>query len=253
MTIHVYAFTWNEQRMLPFFLRHYTSFADRLVVYDNMSDDGSRAILESCPLVEVRDWDTGGYSDEDSLRDLKNNAWKESRGTADWVMVVDVDEFIYHAELVSYLERMKGHAVLKPRGYQMWHDRFPTGSGQIYDEVKIGERCPEFFDKLSVFDPMVIADINYHIGSHCAEPTLHPLMHLDEDCTIPEPAPVTPSELKLLHFKHLGWEYLYERQVRMRQRIHPAARERGWFCYELTRETCQAIWRESRCRCEVVV
>lgn len=237
MNIYIYAFCWNERRMLPYFLRHYTSFSDRVVVYDNMSDDGSREILESCPAAEVRPWDTGGLSDEDSLRELKNSCWEESRGVADWVMIVDVDEFVYHPDLVAYLERMRGHAVLRPRGYQMWHPHFPTGSGQIYDEVKIGERCPGFFDKLCVFNPDLVDRINYHVGSHHADPT----------------APVTGSELKLLHFKHLGWQYLYDRQVRMRGRIHPAARERGWFSYDLSRETCEAIWRDSLPRCEVVV
>jgi len=33
----------------------------------------------------------------ESARDFYNHAWKESRGAADWVIVVNVDELVYHS------------------------------------------------------------------------------------------------------------------------------------------------------------
>ena len=46
MRIDVYTILRNERIILPYFLRHYGSFADCLVVYDDRSDDGSRELLD---------------------------------------------------------------------------------------------------------------------------------------------------------------------------------------------------------------
>ena len=39
--IHLYTICWNEERMLPFFFRHYDQWVDRYVVYDDNSTDAT--------------------------------------------------------------------------------------------------------------------------------------------------------------------------------------------------------------------
>lgn len=51
--IHVYTICWNEERFLPYFLRHYGAFAEEITVFDNGSDDNSVAIARAFPNTRV--------------------------------------------------------------------------------------------------------------------------------------------------------------------------------------------------------
>ncbi len=59
--------------------------------------------------VEVRPFvRTSPESFELSCQSLYDSVWKESRGRADWVIVTDVDEHLYHpAGVARYLRAMK--------------------------------------------------------------------------------------------------------------------------------------------------
>ncbi len=41
MKIDVFTTCYNEQIILPYFLKHYKKFANNITVYDNMSTDNS--------------------------------------------------------------------------------------------------------------------------------------------------------------------------------------------------------------------
>ena len=94
VTIDVHSICWNEERMLPLFLSHYSGFAARIVVWDNYSDDASQDLVRACPRAELRLYDSGGRSSEDSFLEVKNQCWPSS--DADWVIVCDIDELVYH-------------------------------------------------------------------------------------------------------------------------------------------------------------
>ena len=47
--IHVYTMSYSEEMFMPYFLRHYTSFAERVVVLDNHSSDRTADIVRSFP------------------------------------------------------------------------------------------------------------------------------------------------------------------------------------------------------------
>ena len=60
MKVWAYVIAWNEELMLPYYLRHYSTFCDKIIVYDNMSTDSTRMIAESYgDLVEVVPFDSG--------------------------------------------------------------------------------------------------------------------------------------------------------------------------------------------------
>ena len=44
MKIACYTITYNEELMLPHFIKHYKQFCDKIVVYDNMSTDRTKEI-----------------------------------------------------------------------------------------------------------------------------------------------------------------------------------------------------------------
>jgi hypothetical protein len=110
--------------MLGFLFRHYDPLVQRFVVYDDGSTDDSLEILRSNPKVEVRP--TPPYSDPDSRilsgTSILECCWKESRGVADWVIVTDIDEHLYHhRDLEGYLKTCKerGVTIIPALGYQM--------------------------------------------------------------------------------------------------------------------------------------
>ena len=43
MTIWLYCICRNEARLMPYLLRHYETFVDKLIFYNDQSDDGTRA------------------------------------------------------------------------------------------------------------------------------------------------------------------------------------------------------------------
>ena len=63
----------------------------------------------------------GGAFRDDLHRDLKNECWKESRGQADWVICVDVDELVWHPSLANYLAgcQSRGVTISVPTGFSI--------------------------------------------------------------------------------------------------------------------------------------
>jgi hypothetical protein len=112
MRIDLYTICWNEVRFLPFFFRHYDPVVSRYVVFDDGSTDGSQSLLMDHPRVELRSFRrTNPDSFVESERGFFENCWKESRGRADWVILVNIDELLYHRELRTYLGECRAFRI----------------------------------------------------------------------------------------------------------------------------------------------
>lgn len=172
--VHLYAVCRNEELLIPWLMDHYAGLVDRFCIYDNGSTDSTQAALARYPQAEVVPFDTGGRFDDAANQRIKNTAWMASRGQADFVIVCDMDEFLYHPHLAALLATMKRqrYTVLKPCGYQMVGERLPAfdGSRHLTDVVTAG--VPDFhnYSKAVLFDPNRV-DINYGPGAHRAQPT----------------------------------------------------------------------------------
>ena len=92
MNIDIVILAYNEERMLPYMLRHYQTFARRIRVYDGRSTDRTRAIAMAMG-AEVIDWDTKDCLNDQMALELKNSCWKGS--DADWIGLFDADELLY--------------------------------------------------------------------------------------------------------------------------------------------------------------
>lgn len=209
MKIHVYTVAWNEAAILPHFLRHYARFAERIVVYDNGSDDATPAIVRAHPKAELRGYDTGGALHDGMKAELLSTCYREVRGRADWVVAVDTDELLWHPRLVEILAGYQRDGVTLPRvrGYSMvTDDPVPDPAafaGLLCDTYVRGAPNPNF-DKRCVFSPDI--DINFDYGQHHCEPS----------------GPVVESaatELKLLHYKHFAVDYVVDRYRMLRPRL----------------------------------
>jgi hypothetical protein len=184
--------------MLPYTLRHYTTFASKIVIHDSFSTDRTREIAKSFG-VDIQDWDTGNEFNDKMSMQLKNTAWLTS--DADWVIMADADELMYFPfgakETLAAYDR-HGIAIVKPYGFEMVSDTFPTGDGQIYDEIKMGARDDKWYAKPILFSPQRVGSISFEAGAHGCTATLRN--------GVPVSNPITPTSPStyLLHFHQLG-------------------------------------------------
>ena len=207
--IHLYALCWNEERMLPHFFRHYDHLTTEYFIFDNGSTDLSIEILKANRKVSLGHFEVSGDSFVDAARDHYNECWKQSRGQADWVIVCNIDEHIYHPDLKGYLGacKHKGISLIIPKGYNMVSDTFPQTDQPLNKIIKYGIRDP-YWDKPQIFNPNKINEIDFAPGRHLAAPT--------GEVTTPR-----KQKVKLLHFKYLGLEYLIRRHCELRAGLRP--------------------------------
>lgn len=162
-----YFINWNDSYYLPFIKRHYGSFCERIIMYDNYSTDHSVELASSLGM-EVRQFGNPGELHDAEYIKVKDNCWKEARGQADFVIVCDADEFLAHPQLVEKLKKYKKRGITLPRtkGFDMISEDLPIDN--IF-EIKTGFRNSKF-NKPIIFDPNLIEEINFNYGSHNHKP-----------------------------------------------------------------------------------
>ena len=214
MIIHVYTMCYNEEILMPYFLRHYESFADHIFVFDHYSTDKTVQIVNSCQKTTCVSHGIKGEADNTVLVDLKNTAYKTSRKQADWVIVVDTDEFVYHPHITKLLKEYKEKGITLPKtvGCDMISDGTPSHSGQIYDVIKNGI-IDSSFSKRAIFDPSL--DINYSPGAHKCNPSGNIVESKNAD-------------IKILHYRFLGPDFIVQRIVTRTSRRSKKDRENSW-------------------------
>ena len=198
--VDVHITTCNEQDILPYTLRHYKTYASRIFVHDNFSKDRTREIAVENGAT-VLDWPAGAEVDEWPLINNKNACW---RGTdADFVAIVDADELLYFplgAEATLEVYAAARFPVIKPYGYEMTSEAYPTTAGQIYGEVKFGARDDRWYAKPILFAPQLITDTGIGVGSHSARTVCRDGRIIE----VNEQYPMTIPPCYLLHFHQIG-------------------------------------------------
>lgn len=225
--VELHLLCWNEERILPYTLRHYRTFCSRIVVYDQNSTDSSRLIAQDFGAEIIRRPEQDVFDDESNLL-LKSTCWHGTNAT--WAICADADELIYFPHgaaetLDSYAKQ--GLPVVKPYGFEMCSPTFPSGPGQIYDEVKDGAPDDEWYAKPILFQPRLIQEMNFLPGAHCCNAVLcggerlgNPSVHSNPACY-------------LLHCKYLGpLEPIAARYDCYRRRFSAKNRARGWGNWE---------------------
>jgi glycosyltransferase involved in cell wall biosynthesis len=226
MKLAIHILTYNEEEILPYALRNLLGLdvAIEIIVHDAMSTDRTRQIAAEYG-ARIVDWHTDGVNDG-LAADLKNTCWRDT--DADWVATLDADELLYFpygaADTFKEYDR-RGIAIIKPHGWDMTSDTYPTGKGQIYDEVKRGTRDRRFYSKPVLFSPRRIASIAFIPGAHDCTARLMNGTEIGPFIAAPPSHPPT----YLLHFKHLGTiERLAKRLAVQRSRLSPANIEHHW-------------------------
>lgn len=219
--IHIVAF--NEELILPYTLRHYRTFASRIIVHDGGSTDKTVAIATEAG-AEVRAWDTGGKINDVLLRELKETAWQGTN--ADWVGMVDADELIHFPggawEALAAYEKVK-LAIVKPHGWEMESPELPTTDGQIYEEINHGARDDRWYAKPVFFSARRVARIKFSAGAHECVAELHGGLLMANPVRFSEPRAV------LMHYHHIGSvERIGEKYDGNKKRFSDENKKNGW-------------------------
>ena len=202
MKVSVVAITLNEEDMLPHFLNYYSEVADFIHIWDNESTDNTKEIALSCPKVIWHTWSSNNQTNDAVMLKVKNEEYK--RLDSDFNIVVDCDEFLWHANgLRNYLTYCLNSHINLPKitGFDMVDKEFPIYPKNILD-IKTGLRSKNF-DKRAIIGRGI--DINYFYGCHVA----HPRGTIIEG----------ESEIKLLHYKYLGYQHTLDRLLFIKNRM----------------------------------
>lgn len=218
LKIEVHALLHNEALILPYFIRHYQRFA-KIFFYESDSTDNSLEIAKKLS-TNIIPLPTGNQVNDEVFTDMKNNCWKNS--DADWVIVCDPDEFVYHPDLIHILENTE-FTIFKPDEWRMYSREFPTTTGQIYDEVKYGVPGFPQHNKMILFRPSEIKEMNYCAGCHAGAPVGN--VNICDD-----------SEILTLHYHDLGVEYRVARNKYLGSRLSEINKLRGWGSHLLVPE-----------------
>lgn len=178
MRIHAYCIGWNIQDTIRFTIQHYKAFCERVVFYDNYSTDDTVKIALECG-AEIRYFGEPGVLNDQHYLDVKNHCWKES--LADWVIVCDDDEII-----TSPSWGVEEGTIAKCQGYEMYDFGMPTrGFWEMQMGIPNGN-----YNKVSVWKPKEIKEINYVFGCHVAKPEGN--------------IQWSPLTFKMLHYRSIG-------------------------------------------------
>jgi len=168
--ITVYTATFNESKIIQFFIDHYRSRFPNcdIVVYDNESTDKTVEIakLNNCEIIP---YSSNGVINDQLLMDIKNTCWKSSK--TDWVLTCDTDELLDINEQQLTYENSCGTTKIKSEAWQMVN---MADSPKSLKDIKYGWRdnvvggyCLPY-DKDLLFNKKHV-DINYvDYGCHTA-------------------------------------------------------------------------------------
>ena len=134
MKIHIYSVCSGEEKILPYYFMHYSpDWVEKIVLFDNESTNKSYDIALNQPHVEIRKY----KSDDNFSIQFKNNILKESKGkNIDWVIIVNMNEFIYHENLTDFLDKNNEYNIIVPVNYQM------TGNQMTGNQLQLCQKTP---------------------------------------------------------------------------------------------------------------
>lgn len=202
--ITVYTIAYNEEIVLPFFIKWYRErFPDcKIVVYDNYSTDNTEkiALENNCEVIK---YDTNNQLSDSKYLEIKNNCWKEAK--TDWVIVCDVDEFLE----IKPEDLNTDQTLFKSKGYNMCN---VENLKNILD-IKHGIESVQY-DKVICFNKLYIKEINYTPGCHSCNPIGDVIY--------------TSKTPKLLHMKFINEDLLAEKYKSYKSRLSAENLKNNW-------------------------
>jgi hypothetical protein len=234
MIVHLFAQCWNDKWMLPFFFRHYDPSVDRYFIYDDRSTDGSVSLLQSHAKVIPRSFErSSADSFVLSQQRFSNECWKQSRAQADWVIITDVDEHLFHPDGRDYLARCSAEDVtmIPALGFQMLSETLPRPEQNLSRDYTVGAPWVNMM-KASIFNPDAIREMNFAPGRHTSDPVGR--------IKVPQ-----VDEMLLFHYKYMGLRQTHFRHQQLRTGLRSRDLQQGWgHKYSWSIDQLQADWKK---------
>lgn len=168
MKIKVLSHIFNEEFILPHFIRHYRQFTDDFEFYDDGSTDSTVNLVKSYDynVIELcndrKDWLKAARLQDTFIQKYRDY---------DWLIIVDADEFIYEHNFLSLLADGINNNIsfFKTKGYEMFSDIENLNDDLLIHQIKKGIPS-NFYDKPCIVSPRLIKETNYHRGRHHWKP-----------------------------------------------------------------------------------
>ncbi len=215
--------SFNGEVLLPHVLTHYSSFCEKIIVFDNESTDNSLEIIKQFPKAESRVFCTDGKLSDSTNTRIKNEEWKPYKDNFDWVICVDLDEIVHcKTDMIEFLEQRKKEGVnlIQCDGWNI------VDNHEIIPNVDLVKQYPKGLKseaecKYAIFNPKEI-DINYGYGQHpwCAEKPKGNVVKYKAN-----------GDLMLLHFKQISYRYWKIRFDHQQANLSKENLEKGIGCY----------------------
>lgn len=192
MKIDTFVLGWNEEKRIRDFISWY--HGTNITLLDNYSSDNTANIAyeNGCKVIQYGD----NTQNNVHMLEIKESCWKNS--DADWVIVCDMDEFLYHPKFFKILSTTKT-TIIKCVGYNMISE-IPLP----ISEINIGAR--DFRgDKSICFRPDRIDSMNWLYGCHLCNPKGE-IKYLI-------------NTVKLFHYHHAGRKEFKERRLTYKNRM----------------------------------
>lgn len=208
--ITIFTITYNEEFMLPFFIKHYRErFPEcNIIVYDNESTDDTVKIAKenNCEVITYK---TNNQISDSKYLEIKNNCWKNSR--TNWNIVCDCDELCQITESDLIEEDASGSSIIKLVGYDMVN--LSNEDTIVLEDLNSGARN-HMYDKCLILNKEHISEINYQPGCHDVRPIGNIKYQI--------------KDYRLLHYKYIGFDFLCKRYSLFFERLSDENKRRGW-------------------------
>lgn len=167
---------FNEIDILPFVSAYWERVADKVVVYDNGSTDGSIEYLKKLPYVEIRHFDSNGQNDI-IQKQVKEKAYMEFKKDYDIIIMSDMDEVFYFNDFKAVSEAFinRGYNVLITPIFSLCEASKPP---YIEDKL-LHQQCTKFYkqrmnhtqgfedvSKFSIFNCHTVDSVQMSVGQH---------------------------------------------------------------------------------------
>jgi glycosyltransferase involved in cell wall biosynthesis len=244
MKIAALTMVCNEALILPYFLRHYEYLDEIHVIYETDSTDETLNILNKTPkVVVINGHIESGFDDTDKVN-LLNSALADIK--ADWVYVVDSDEFIFppNESPQDFLNR-QSYDVVRAAMFQVYRHKtdkdldpsLPPISQRIHGDPDIFstvERPNRDFNA-NYIKPIVVrpsSRIRFKPGNHAAEGTVK----------------ISPEFYMGAHWQMADTSIAINRRMKNRARMSERNKALGmtWQHWSVTEE-----WIKAECKCHL--
>lgn len=221
INIDLYTLCWNEMEITPLVVDYWKNLNLRhITIYDSNSNDGCIEYIKShLDNVTVINTNQNDFNDLKNI-DIKNNCWKNS--DADFVIVCDFDECLYHEHLYNILSYMKTNKMtytytwfLETISAEKQYN--PDKLYHEYENVKVIPQSKK--DKCLIFSPKDIKEINYGVGAHECHPAGGNVKLYDKFETDP---------IKTIHIKNLSLDYTLNRYHILSRRLSQINKKHGY-------------------------